>query len=523
MSADEEKQWVKIQEKAFTRWFNNQLRKKKYDPIEDASTAWDSGVKLMEVVNALYDVAMPKKFNPNPKMRPQQLDNLAMAFKMAEDAEIKFNFLQNHHLLDHNTKMILGMMWAIILDYAIKGISVDEMTAKEGLLLWVQKKTKGYNHVDPPGVKNFSTSFKSGLAFCALIHRHRPKLIDYDSLDPANDAENLELAFSVAEKELDIPRLLDVEDITSVPRPDEKSVMTYVAEYFNCFAAEDIKENAARRVQRFLNFMRGIEAQQNDYEARARALIEWCNNQSNTFGEEKEVEDLATAVQDLADFRSFVTATKPEKAGEKLDVEALFFEIQQELSVNNRRPYVPPEDVNLDAVSGAFDNLSTSEGTYANKIRENRLKFIERVEVEIPQEKIDEFTASFNHFDKDKSNKLDKIEFRAALTALSVPFKDDAAYEKIFNEVSKGGEMITLEQFIQFNSKLVEDKDTPEQMQSSFNMMADNADTISEDQLNIPPLTDEDREYLKGKMTADESGNYDYNAFIDSQFQSTSA
>src|SRR6218665_2945079 len=83
-----------------------------------------------------------------------------------------------------------------------------EMTAKEGLLLWCQRKTAPYRNVN---VQNFHLSWKDGLAFCALIHRHRPDLIDYSKLSKDNPLENLNTAFDIAEKHLGIPKMLDAE------------------------------------------------------------------------------------------------------------------------------------------------------------------------------------------------------------------------------------------------------------------------------------------------------------------------
>lgn len=110
------------------------------------------------------------------------------------------------------------------------------MSAKEGLLLWCQRKTQPYKNVN---VQNFHMSFKDGLAFCALIHRHRPDLIDYDHLSREDPVKNLNLAFDIAEKHLDIPRMLDAEgkskELYFFPpfdywRHTQKSVCTYILE-----------------------------------------------------------------------------------------------------------------------------------------------------------------------------------------------------------------------------------------------------------------------------------------------------
>jgi len=498
---------------------NNHLRKKGYEPIEieHCTLAFEDGIKLMNIVNALYQIPLPK-YNKAPKLRPHKLDNLALAMHMVEQAQIKTNFLKSEHLLDHDQKMILGMLWAIILDYAIKGISVDELTAKEGLLLWCRKKTAGYRDVDPPGVQNFSTSWKSGMALCALIHRHRPDLIPYDSLDKKDDAKNLELAFSVAERDLGIPRLLDVEDLTATERPDERSVMTYISEFFHRFASQDIKENAARRVRKFMLFARGMEQQQHEYEHRARALLQWLQQATAEFQNPVESGSLDEAQAALQQFRHFVLSDKPSKTAEKLDVESLFAEIQTQLLVNDRRPYEPAGDVHPDAIEEAFDRLSQAERQHGQRLRANRFKFIRKEDSVLPQEKIDEFTASFKHFDKNGNNTLDKTEFKAALSALGVPFKDDTAFQKVFSEVSEGASHINLEQYIRYNKTIAEDKDNPEQIRQSFLLMSDQSNTISGQQLRTHPLTDADVQYLSEKMPAAGDNQYDYDSYIKQTF-----
>ena len=59
------------------------------------------------------------------------------------------------------------------------------------------------------GIQNFSSSWKSGLGFNALIHSHMPDLINFNKLDKDDHLGNLSNAFDIAEKHLGIPKLLD--------------------------------------------------------------------------------------------------------------------------------------------------------------------------------------------------------------------------------------------------------------------------------------------------------------------------
>ncbi|KAM9229516.1 F-actin-monooxygenase MICAL3 isoform 2-T2 [Dugong dugon] len=150
---------------------------------------------------------------------------------------INVNFLrpsQVRHLYDTGeTKDIHLEMENLVNSRTTPKLTRNESVARSSKLLgWCQRQTDGYAGVN---VTDLTMSWKSGLALCAIIHRYRPDLIDFDSLDGQNVEKNNQLAFDIAEKELGISPIMTGKEMASVGEPDKLSMVMYLTQFYEMF------------------------------------------------------------------------------------------------------------------------------------------------------------------------------------------------------------------------------------------------------------------------------------------------
>lgn len=106
------------------------------------------------------------------------------------------------------------------------------------LLTWCQQQTKGYQHVR---VTDLTTSWRSGLALCAIIHSFRPELINFDSLNEDDAVENNQLAFDVAKREFGILPVTTGKEMASTQEPDKLSMVMYLSKFYELFRGTPLR------------------------------------------------------------------------------------------------------------------------------------------------------------------------------------------------------------------------------------------------------------------------------------------
>ncbi|XP_032817266.2 epiplakin [Petromyzon marinus] len=232
----------RVQKKTFTKWVNNHLQKvnaKISDLFEDLR----DGHNLISLLEVLSGEKLPRE---KGSMAFHKRQNVQFALEFLRNQNVKLVNIRSDDIVDGNPKLILGLIWTIIGHFQVPDVSVGEehtaLRAEDKLLLWVRGVIAG-----TPGLvcNDFTSSWRDGHVFCALLRSHLPKAVDLDQLSRRNVHERLELAFSQAEQHLGVPRILDVEDV-DVPTPDSKSIMTYVSLLYTAFQKKITEEEAAR-------------------------------------------------------------------------------------------------------------------------------------------------------------------------------------------------------------------------------------------------------------------------------------
>ena len=251
--------WEETQISVFTKWCNSLLQQRNIK-INSVTADFADGTKLIDLLELASKKEITAKYHHKPTMRVQMIENCNLAVNFIQsEMGIRLVGIGGSDIVDKNVKLTLGMFWSVIskchLDSIMESHREKGQSAKDALLKWCKESTKGYKDVD---VKDFTSSWKSGAAFCALINKFVPQILDYDKLDLSNHEENLNVAFQAC-KDLGITVYLEPHDLINVDVPDEKSVITQVAELFRFLTDADLMNSARFKINRTQAINENIE------------------------------------------------------------------------------------------------------------------------------------------------------------------------------------------------------------------------------------------------------------------------
>ena len=180
----------------------------------------------------------------------------------------------------------------------------------------------------------------------------------------------MQLAFDIASKEIGIPDLLDVEDVCDVTKPDERSLMTYIAYWFHAFSQMERVENAGRRVEKFVTNMQGAWEMQNSFEGRMRQLLAQIAAQRRHWEDAGFEGTYNDAREQLNHFTTYKRSQKRKWVAEKSDLAALLGNIKTKMSTYRLRPYEPPPDLRLEVLDHEWTVLMKGERERSQVINE---------------------------------------------------------------------------------------------------------------------------------------------------------
>uniref|UniRef100_W5MW17 Spectrin repeat containing, nuclear envelope 2a n=1 Tax=Lepisosteus oculatus TaxID=7918 RepID=W5MW17_LEPOC len=301
-----------IQKRTFTNWINAQLSKRKPPSVVlDLFADLRDGVRLLDLLEVI--TGQPLKREKGRGVF-QHRSNIETALKVLRRRSIKLVNINIPDIIDGKPSIILGLIWTIILHFHIEELasvlafssrhssmeslaSVDscsttdstsprrtaplhahfKLSARKALLLWAREQcAKAGCGIT---VQDFRSSWRSGLAFLAILYSLRPAVVDLQKSRTRTNMENLEEAFRIAEQDLHIPRLLEPEDV-DVKDPDEKSIMTYVAQFLQYSKDLPMSEEDGQKISEVISWLQ---------EAQQELVTSWAKAENDSYPERHNV------------------------------------------------------------------------------------------------------------------------------------------------------------------------------------------------------------------------------------------
>lgn len=350
--------WVPLQRKIFSRWCVSKLREARDVPkienvVEDSTPFF-----FRRLLESLSEKNCPYKVPAPTGVRMREIDSGNNALKFGRDCGLKMELPpQAEDIVDSNERAILGYVWCIMSRFMKFGDDDDdeETDVQQSLLMWVQNTLKAYPNIK---VTNFTKSWHNGMAFCALIHKFRPKLLDINSCSPTDSKGNLQKAFDAAERYFNLEQYLTVDDI---PKLDSKSMLVYVSEYYYGIAEERKRDLAANRIGKVINFTRINDVLKGEYNGGSQALRDRISKVEVVLGDRSIDNTMAGARRKLDDFYAYQKDDKLDITAGYLKMEALYNKLAMRLSDHDRPAYAPPPKLAIAGLNDSLRSLAAAE------------------------------------------------------------------------------------------------------------------------------------------------------------------